>query len=423
MNFQDILRLGFKDLGDKKLRAALTVLSIVIGIASIIALVSQTTGIQASVVNTLQTLGPTSIFVSPRGTPQGFSQADVARLSTIPGVGSITPIVMSRGTAVIGGQTTSFSIIGISTQGFATLVGQPKMMDGFFYPDTTAQIVVVGNTLIFPVSGGPQQVFTGQTMPTQIGGISRTTTLQVVGLMNTYGSLSFIPIDSAIFMPIGAAQRLLNRMTFNILLVEAVDVGQVSNVLNTLTQIYGNSISATSTQQLTESVSSIIGLFGVLLGSIAAISLTVASVGILNIMFVSVIERTHVIGILKSVGFRDRDVLSLFLSEALIVGILGGLSGIAAGWGMTFLMPILLSGLFSGNAPPSSTQRPPPGFGGGGGGGGGMGGFSSLSYVPIISPEIVLTSFTVAILISIVAGLYPARRASKMDPIKALKYE
>ena len=414
MNTRELLQLGFKDLRDKKLRTMLTILSIMIGIASIISLVSQTTGIQASVVNSLQSLGPTSIFVSPR-LVQGFSDADVARMLSIPGVSSVKPLITSRASITLSGQTTSFNIIGISSAGFTSILGQPKLMDGFFYPDTSAPLVVIGHKLVFPISGDSQVLFVGQSLPVQLGtgSTSRSVTLSVVGLLNTYGSTTFVSVDDSVFMPLEAVERLLNRRTYTMLLVQATDVDQVSNISNFLTQIYGNSATITATEQVTQTVSNIIGMFGILLGSIAAISLTVASVGILNIMFVSVIERTHVIGILKSIGFRNRDILRLFLSEAMIMGILGGVAGIAAGCGMSYVIPNLLSRLFSQTN--NGTFRP--------GGFGGVATISTLSYDPVISPEIVVASFLIAIGVSIFAGLYPAHRASTMDPIKALRYE
>lgn len=419
MNPRDLLRLGFMDLRDKKIRTALTILSIVIGIASIMALVSQTTGIQMSVMNSLQSLGPTSIFVTPK-TIQGFSEIDVARLYSVPGVASVTPIITAQAKFTWGGgQTMSFTVIGISSDGFTTMVGKPKLMDGSFYQDTSTPEVVVGYNLVFPASRGTQVIFASQSLTIVLGTSSYT--LPVYGLLDTYGTTSFISIDGSMFMPLAAAKRLLNRMSLNMLLVQAVDVNHVKDVSNLLIQIYGNSISVTSTAQLTTTVSNIIRMFSILLGSIAAISLTVASVGILNIMSMSVLERTHVIGILKSIGFRNKDILSLFLSEAIIVGVLGGLAGIAAGFSMSFVIPTILSELLSsGGAIDSSSPSSRGGtvipFGG-------NYGMESLTYMPVISQEIILISFSVAVLVSVVASIYPAYRASKMDPIKALRYE
>jgi ABC-type antimicrobial peptide transport system permease subunit len=192
------------------------------------------------------------------------------------------------------------------------------------------------------------------------------------------------------------------------MLVKALSVDSVQIVTTSLTSIYGNSLQVQSIQQISQTVSQIIGQFSILLGTVAAISLSVASLGIMNIMLVSVYERMREIGILKSVGFKDRDILSMFLSEAVMIGFLGGFIGLLAGYGLSNLLPVLVTSLF----------RP--------GGSGGQIGFvqlQSFSYNPVISPEIVTLALAVAIVVSIVAGMYPAWRASKMEPIKALKSE
>jgi ABC-type antimicrobial peptide transport system permease subunit len=187
----------------------------------------------------------------------------------------------------------------------------------------------------------------------------------------------------------------------------------VDAVISNIKAYYGTNVNIISLKAITQIVSSITGLLGVLLGAIAGISLFVAAIGIANIMFVSVVERTREIGILKALGFKSRNVLAIFLSEAAMLGMIGGILGILLGSGLSYLIPVLIS---SGFGSFSST--------GGGGISGGFGGsseFGSFSYSPVISPEIVLLVFLFAIGVSLAAGYYPARRASKMDPVVALR--
>ncbi len=204
------------------------------------------------------------------------------------------------------------------------------MVAGNVYPPTAAPLAVVGHDLAYPTAaGGAQIVLVGQplVLQQQFGQAGARATVTVVGLLEKYSATPFVPADSSVFPPLDAAMRLLNRHAFNLLLVKVADISQVNSVAQLLSTIYGNSASITTVQQITQTVSSIIGQFSILLGSIAAISLTVAGLGITNIMLVSVFERTREIGILKAIGFKDRDVLSLFLSEAAIVGITGGMDG------------------------------------------------------------------------------------------------
>ena len=413
MRMRDAAWLGFKGLSEKKLRAVLTVLMVVIGVASIIALVSQTAGIQASINGQLNVLGPTSISVTPVATT--FTDADVARISTLPGVEEVIPIITTRANLLSGGQPFTVNIIGIGADQLSTLVGNVNVLEGSMYQDNVAPLALAGNSVAFPVSNAQQQsLFVGQPMilQQQLGTHVRTLTLSVTGILQTYGSSAIVPVDNSVFVSLDAAKQLLHRSDYNQLLVKAVNLGSVAAVAQTITDIYGNSATVTTIQQITQTVSTITGQIGTLLGAIAGISLTVAAIGILNIMFVSVLERTHEIGILKAVGFKDRHVLVVFLAQAAMIGVVGGLAGLGVGAGVSYLLPSLFSSL------------------GAGGGGAGAGtraglrtGLSSLSYTPVISPEIVLASVAIAIVVSIAAGLYPAWRASKMEPIRALKYE
>lgn len=419
MRVNDTLWLGSKSLRERKVRAALTILSVVIGVASIIGLVSQTTGIQASIVGSLQGLGPTSILITPANIQ--LTEVDVSKIATISGVESIVPLVTDRMTITQSGQAVPVTLFGVDSEGLTAILGGVNLVGGNVYPPTSAPLAVVGHDLAFPTAmGGAQVVVVGQPvlLQPQFGPVTTRATVTVVGLLDKYSATPFIPVDTSVFLPLDAAMRLLSRHTFSLLLVKVADVNQVSSVSQLLSTIYGNSASITTVQQITQTVSSVIGQFSVLLGSIAAISLSVAGLGITNIMLVSVFERTREIGILKAIGFEDRDVLSLFLSEAAIVGITGGIIGIITGWGVSNLLPIVFSGLLGGRQ--TATQSRP---GAGGGGAGAGAGFSIPSYSPIISPDIVAISFLIAIAVSVLAGLYPALRASRMAPIKALRYE
>jgi len=416
MRAEDILWLGFKSLKTRKVRGALTILSVVIGVASIIGLVSQTAGIQASVLSTLQSLGPTTLLVTPARTTI-LTQADVARIMSIPGVEGVVPVVSAQLRLTKASETVQVNIIGVDSVGLRTLLGEVKLLDGEIYPPSNTPLAVVGNSVAFSSTQGVQEVYVGQPLVLEqpIGTTSRRITLQVAGLLDKYGSSAFLSVDNSIFIPIDYAMKIFNRRSYSYLIVKASNVESVNTVSEYLTTIYGSNISIISVQQITQAVSTIMGFFSILLGSVAAISLSVAGLGIMNIMLVSVYERTKEIGLLKAIGFKDRNILIIFLSEAMLVGFIGGVLGIVAGAGASQLVPTLIGTYFG-----SSNSGLRVGVQGGAGMQSAM---ASFSYTPIITLDVVGVALMTAVSVSVLSGLYPAWRASKMEPIKALRYE
>lgn len=416
MRAEDILWLGFKSLKTRKVRGALTILSVVIGVASIIGLVSQTAGIQASVLSTLQSLGPTTLLVTPARTTI-LTQADVARIMSIPGVEGVVPVVSAQLRLTKASETVQVNIIGVDSVGLRTLLGEVRLLDGEIYPSSNTPLAVVGNSVAFSSTQGVQEVYVGQPLVLEqpIGTTSRRITLQVAGLLDKYGSSAFLSVDNSIFIPIDYAMKIFNRRSYSYLIVKASNVESVNTVSEYLTTIYGSNISIISVQQITQAVSTIMGFFSILLGSVAAISLSVAGLGIMNIMLVSVYERTKEIGLLKAIGFKDRNILIIFLSEAMLVGFIGGVLGIVAGAGASQLVPTLIGTYFG-----SSNSGLRVGVQGGAGMQSAM---ASFSYTPIITLDVVGVALMTAVSVSVLSGLYPAWRALKMEPIKALRYE
>jgi len=413
MKLSDTLWLGSKGLRERKVRATITIISVVISVASIIGLVSQTAGIQESIVGALQGLGPTTLLITPQSVQ--LTQSDISKILSIPNVQTVIPLVTARMTITQSAQNVPLTLIGVDSEGLQSLLGQVTLVGGQVYPPTSAPLAVVGNSLAFPVAlGQAQAIYVGEQLilQQQFGQSSRKFDVQVIGLLDKYSANPFVPADNSVFLPLDASMRLLNRHNYDLLLVRATNVDSVSGVSQFLTEVYGTSAQIQTVQAITQTVSSVIGQFGILLGAIAAISLTVAGLGIMNIMLVSVFERTKEIGILKAIGFKDREILSLFLSEAAIVGVAGGIIGLLAGWGVSNLLPLVFEGLLSGRGSAQAPAR----------GGGGMA-FAIPSYSPVITPDIVSISFIIALLVSVAAGLYPALRAARMHPIKALRYE
>jgi putative ABC transport system permease protein len=441
MKLKDIFWLSYKDLSEKKVRTALTVLMVVIGVASIVALVSQTAGISVSITKELSSLGPSSILLT--STSSGFTATDVYDISTLPNVSSATPLLTGTATLVANNQNTSVTIIGATPDGLASLLGgNLTLYNGSMYEDTIAPSAVLGYDAAFNSTSGRQVVSVGSPTTLRISsgrGSSSSYTVPVVGVLKAYGT-SLISIDTGVAMSLPAAELMLHRTSFNIILVKADNSNNVTALTSLLTNIYGTNARVLSTQQLASTASSIISSITLLLVVIAGIALLVAAVGIMNIMLIAVLERTHEIGIMKSLGFKNGQVMTIFLFQAMIIGILGGVIGVVVGAGSSYGVAYLISHL--GSTTGTTTRSSSGGSSSGGGpGGASSGGFSgggasappaaasssaagsssTLSYSPVLSLSTIAEALLVAIIVSAGAGIYPAWRASQMEPIEALR--
>ena len=409
MRYPDLVKIALKDLSQRRLRASLTILSVAIGVASIIALVAQTTGIQQSVVDALYKLGPSTLVIIPRG--YTLTQADIARISGLWGVERVIPLIQAPATIYRSGQQVQITLVGIRSSDLEALLGDLRIINGSIYPDAPVPVALAGYTIAFPPEqGGSQSIYVGQPLTVEVGfgQLRQRIQLQVVGIMAPYGSTLFVSPDSSIILPLDELMKILNRRSYSTLIVRAASIDDVNALYAALNTIYGNNVQILTVQQLSQTVSAVIGQFGLLLASIAGISLSVAGLGTMNIMMITVLERTREIGVMKAVGFRNRDILTLYLLEAILIGVIGGLIGIAVGVGGAQILPHIT---FL-RAPAAETQDPSA-----------EGQQLSPPYSPVIPIDIALAAFTLAVVVSIAAGLYPAWRASRMEPVRALRYE
>ncbi len=410
----DMFKLAYKALIDRKVRSVLTVLGITVGSAIILALIASSSGLNAGITANIQKTGANILTIRNSG---GFfsagaantyqlSQTDVNYLKGLPNVVHVYPYYSYSASIVSGGSTLSASVIGIDLSALPILYNGLTVAEGTIplTGDTTS--AAVGWSIANPISGTPIGVH--QMVEMTVSGIKGAKSglsyaVLASAILTQYGTALFSNIDDTVFISFQAATYLSKSPYFTGIYVVVDNTNDVATVQNTITTYYGSNVRVISPGQILSSIQSITGSLTVFLGSIGAVSLFVATVGIVNTMYVSVMERTREIGILKAIGYRPKQIMGMFLSEAALTGAIGGVTGLMLGYALSFLMGGELAG---------ST------FGGRFGGGG-----SSAAIVPVFSTELIIFALTFPILLATVAGLYPAWRASRMNAVVALKYE
>jgi putative ABC transport system permease protein len=429
----DVFGYSFSAIKLRKLRAALTTLGVIIGIAAIVALLSITQGLQATITTQLnQGLSADTLIVtagagalSGGGGGGGFGgfggetensgfslytnyTQEIDSLS--PDIERSVAIISRSGYIVSDNLNRSVTIYGVDYATYQTIYANTfKAENGAIPVSPNMNEVIVGTRVNQPSQNGTVFFNTGDlvnvtwTNATVLPLRNETYTAQVSGVLGKIGGFGIGgPSDTGVYIPLEQAESFFNTTQCDMIIVKLAnsDSATIDAVSKAITEHFSDQVSVISSTAVLSLLSTVFGTIQLFLGGIAAISLLVAGIGIMNIMIVSLIERTREIGILKALGMKSRTVLTIFLGESVIIGLIGAVIGILLGWALANITASVL--------------------GEGGVIGGGSGAFS---ITPILTPEVILGSLGFGIGVSVIFALYPAWRASKLKPVDALRYE
>ena len=406
MNGTNLFKIAFRALANNKLRAFLTMLGIIIGVASVIAMLAIGQGSKRSIQKQISEMGSNMIMIHPGAEMRGGVRQDPSSMQTLKlenyetlrdecmYLSAISPNVSASGQLISGSNNYPSSVSGVSI-GYLT-IRQLTVEQGEMFTEedirTAAKVCVIGKTIVdnlFPDGQDP------------IGKIIRCNQvpLRVVGVLKSKGYNSMgMDQDDVVLSPYTTVMKRLLAQTYlsgifasaltEDMTEEAVD--EITNILrreHKLKEADDDDFTIRTQQELSSMLNTTTDLMTTLLACIAGISLVVGGIGIMNIMYVSVTERTREIGLRMSVGARGIDILSQFLIESILISITGGLIGVILGCGASFII-------------------------------------KSVAHWPVfIQPWSVLLSFAVCTFTGVFFGWYPAKKAADLDPIGALRYE
>ena len=408
MNLWQAVLEAFESLSANKVRASLTILGIVIGVAAVIAMVSVGRGAQATISNSINGIGTNLLFVFRGGSqdvrnPKPITLADaqaVADPFQAPSVMAVAPVIQDSGKVTFGRESTTTNITGV-TPDYAS-VRKYSLTEGDFISEEEllgqSSVAVLGSEVANNLFGR-QDGLVGETIRIE------NQPFRIIGVLQPKGGSSFSNADNLVMVPLSTAQaRLIHHSTadqVDLLLVEAASPKSVPAASDEVAQILrarhrtaigADDFTILTQQDFLSTASTITNVLTIFLGGVAAISLLVGGIGIMNIMLVSVTERTREIGLRKAVGAHKSDIMVQFLAESAVLSLTGGVIGIILGYAIAFAVGQIARA-------------------------------NNADITPSIGIDIILIATLFSTAVGLFFGLYPANRAARLEPVEALRYE
>lgn len=412
MNYSNLFKIALKAIFANKMRSFLTALGIIIGVASVITMLAIGSGSKRSIQANIAEMGSNMIMIMPGADMRGGVRQDASSMETLKltdyqnlkdqcnYIKAISPVVNSSGQFIYGNNNTQSTIYGVNTEYLD--IRQLSVSDGECFTDqdikSNAKVIVLGQTIVsylFPDGSDP------------IGKVVRFNSIpfRVIGVLKKkgYNSMGMDQDDLALAPYTTVMKRILAQTYLGGIQASAITEDVTSKATEEMTEILrkdhklkeatddsegdADDFNIRSQEELSSMMNSTTSMLTILLGCVAGISLVVGGIGIMNIMYVSVTERTREIGLRMSVGARGIDILNQFLIEAIMMSVTGGLIGVLLGVGASYLVKVV------------------------------------ANWPIYIEPWTIIMSFSVCTFIGVFFGWYPAKKAARLDPIEAIRYE
>ncbi len=410
MNVIESMRIALRSIAANKMRSSLTMLGIIIGVMAVIAMLSIGRGAQAAITNQINSIGTNLLFIRPGATQQGGVRSAEGSAATLtmedgealvgqPNIVGVAPEVDSFGQLAYLGNNSNGRILGVTPEYLDTI--NANVADGDF---VTAANVTARSAVAVLGAQIAQDLF-DTTEPVGLSVRINGQAFRVIGVMEAKGGTGALNADTQVYVPITTALSRLSRggqfrggNSISVLNVKITDpsvqndvVQNISAILDQRHHVAQDDFSIQSQQDILNTANQVTGVLTIFLGGVAAVSLIVGGIGIMNIMLVSVTERTREIGIRKAIGAHKRDIMAQFLTEATILSLGGGLLGLLLG----AIIARVISGVQLGT--------------------------TTLNTVVDIDAVLLAVLFSAAV--GLFFGSYPANRAASLHPIEALRYE
>ncbi|MGD8506246.1 MAG: ABC transporter permease [Candidatus Bathyarchaeota archaeon] len=412
MNILQLFSLSFEALKERRLRAGLTTLMVIMGASLIVALNGTGNGFTAFVNSQFSSLGANVLILSPRGEGIEMDVVLADEIAKFSGVEEVIPYIQQISSIVSRGEEQTSIVVGVEQSKLPLLFPTLSFEVGTFVSESDNIGIILGNEVARSYEQDRTFAGLGQTVRIfyQTYEDQRPVIVQrsfvVRGILDYIGS-GVVPVDQMVFISTSAANNLFERGgKFDGIYVVTENPDVNEDIRQQLQDVYGSDVIIISPQMIANMIQQISGGVYLFINVVAMVSLLVASVGIITTIQTSVMERVREIGLLKALGFNKRLILSLFLSEAMIIGILGGAIGVVLGMGLSHGMSIFLGRSLQIGSQPVDGGRP-----------------FTLQLVPVFDLWNLLFTGILCVALSMLSGFYPSWRASQLNPVVALRHE